>query len=83
MPNFPVEAQKTRAIKPLERLGFQVVREGPHLAMVRKNPDGTQTSLTIPNHSDIRGSTLRTICIQASIAQDEFLKAYEETCVGT
>ena len=79
MPKFPEDVPKIRAIEPLERLGFQLVREGPHLAMVRKNPDGTQTSLTIPNHSDIKGSTLRTICIQASIAQDEFLTAYEET----
>lgn len=79
MPKFPEDVPKIRAIKPLERLGFQLVREGPHLAMVRKNPDGTQTSLTMPNHSDIKGSTLRTICIQAGIARDEFLKAYEET----
>lgn len=79
MPKFPEDVPKIRAIEPLERLGFQLVREGPHLAMVRKNPDGTQTSLTMPNHSDIKGSTLRTICIQAGIARDEFLKAYEET----
>lgn len=79
MPTFPVDVPKARAIEPLERLGFQLVREGPHLAMVRKNSDGTQTSLTMPNHSNIKGSTLRTICIQASIAQDEFLKTCEET----
>lgn len=78
MLTFPIDVPKAKAIKPLERLGFRLVREGPHLTMVRENPDGTQTSLTIPNHSDIRGSTLRTICIQASIARDEFLKAYEE-----
>jgi predicted RNA binding protein YcfA (HicA-like mRNA interferase family) len=83
MPTFPAEVPKGRAIKPLERLGFRVVREGPHLTMVRENPDGTQTSLTIPNHSLIKGSTLRTICVQAGIARDEFLKAYEETGVGT
>lgn len=82
MPTFPVDAPKARATKPLERLGFRLVREGPHLAMVRKNPDGTQTPLTLPNHSSIRGSTLRTICIQAGIARDEFLQAYEEICVG-
>jgi predicted RNA binding protein YcfA (HicA-like mRNA interferase family) len=83
MPTFPVEVTKAQAIKPLERLGFRVVREGSHLAMVRNNPDGAQTSLTIPNHSVIKGSTLRTICAQAGIARDEFLKAYEETGVGT
>ncbi len=79
MPTFPAEVPKVRAIKPLERLGFRLVREGSHLTMVRENPDGTQTSLTIPNHADIRGSTLRTICIQVGIDRDEFLKAYEET----
>lgn len=79
MPKFPEDVPKIRAIEPLERMGFQLVREGPHLAMARKNPDGTQTSLTMPNHSDIKGSTLRTICTQVGIAQDEFLKAYEET----
>lgn len=78
MPTFPVDIPKIRAVKSLERLGFRIVREGAHLAMVRQNPDETQTFLIIPNHSDIRGSTLRTICIQASIARDEFLKACEE-----
>ncbi len=79
MPKFPEDVPKARAIKPLERLGFRLVREGPHLAMIRENPDGTQTSLTMPNHSDIKGSTLRTICAQAAVTQDEFLQAYEET----
>lgn len=46
--------------------------------MVRENDDGTQTSLTIPNHSYIKGSTLRSICTQASISREEFLTAYEQ-----
>lgn len=83
MATFPVEVPKGRAIKPLERLGFRVVREGPHLTMVRENPDGTRTSFTMPNHSLIKGSTLRTLCIQAGIDRNEFLKAYEEAGVGT
>ena len=33
--------------------------------MVRENPDGARTPLTMPNHSRIKGSTLRTICTQA------------------
>ncbi len=40
---------------------------------------GTKTSLTMPNHPKIKASTLRTICTQASISIDEFLKAYNET----
>jgi hypothetical protein len=33
--------------------------------MVRDNPNGTQTPLTMPNHAHIKGSTLRTICTQS------------------
>jgi len=79
MPKFPVDAPLRRVIKALERLGFHVAREGNHIAMVRENPDGTRTPLTMPNHSRIKGSTLRTILTQAGIARDEFLSAYEES----
>jgi predicted RNA binding protein YcfA (HicA-like mRNA interferase family) len=58
MPKFPVDAPIRKVIKALERLGFRVVREGNHIAMVRENPDGTRTPLTMPNHSRIKGSTL-------------------------
>jgi len=71
MPKFPVDAPLRRVIKALERLGFHVAREENHIAMVRENPDGTRTPLTMPNHSRIKGSTLRTILTQAGIARDE------------
>jgi predicted RNA binding protein YcfA (HicA-like mRNA interferase family) len=79
MPKFPVDAPIRKVIKALERLGFHVAREGNHIAMVRENSDGTRTPLTMPNHSRIKGSTLRTILTQAGIARDEFLGAYEES----
>jgi predicted RNA binding protein YcfA (HicA-like mRNA interferase family) len=79
MPKFPVDASIRKVIKALERLGFHVVREGNHIAMVRENSDGTRTPLTMPNHSRIKGSTLRTILTQAGIARDEFLGTYEES----
>jgi hypothetical protein len=60
-----------------EAMGFVVVREREHIAMVRTNPDGTKTPLTMPNHRTIKGSTLRTICTQVGIERDEFLEAYE------
>jgi hypothetical protein len=46
--------------------------------MLRDNPDGTRTPLTLPNHTQIKGSTLRAICTQAGIARDEFLTAYQQ-----
>jgi hypothetical protein len=45
--------------------------------MVRENPDGSNTPLTMPNHPRIKSSTLRTICTQAGISREEFLAAYE------
>jgi predicted RNA binding protein YcfA (HicA-like mRNA interferase family) len=79
MPTFPHDAPKAKVVKTLTLLGFQVVREREHISMVRENPDGTRTPLTIPNHSRIKGSTLRTICTQAGIPRNEFIKMYEDS----
>jgi predicted RNA binding protein YcfA (HicA-like mRNA interferase family) len=78
MPKFPVDAPKSRVLKALGRLGFQLVREREHISMVRQHPDGSRTPLTLPNHPRLKGSTLRTICNQAGIPREDFLRAYEE-----
>lgn len=76
---FPVDAPKRRVVKTLELLGFTLVREKEHISMQRKNMNGTITPLTMPNHSHIKASTLRTICTQAGIRREDFLKAYEKS----
>jgi predicted RNA binding protein YcfA (HicA-like mRNA interferase family) len=79
MRKFPHNVPKAKAVKALRALGFDIVREKEHVSMVRQNPDGTKTPLTIPNHPTIKSSTLRTICTQTGIPRDDFLRALERS----
>lgn len=78
MTKFPVDAPKQKVVNTLKIIGFQLAREGEHISMLRKNPDGSKTPLTMPNHPKIKGSTLRMICTQSDIRMDEFLEAYRK-----
>jgi predicted RNA binding protein YcfA (HicA-like mRNA interferase family) len=79
MAKFPVDAPLAKVIGALEALSFRVVRRGNHISMVRDNPDGTKTTLTMPNHLTIKASTLRTILTHTGIVRGDFLKAYDES----
>jgi predicted RNA binding protein YcfA (HicA-like mRNA interferase family) len=79
MSKFPIDAPKRNVVNALGILGFCIVREREHISMERVNPDGSKTSLTMPNHTKIKSSTLRTICTQTGISRDDFIKAYEKT----
>ena len=73
---FPVDAPKSKVLHALGALGFTIVREREHISMVRTNPDGTRTPLTLPNHATLKASTLRTICSQSGISRSDFIEAY-------
>jgi predicted RNA binding protein YcfA (HicA-like mRNA interferase family) len=75
---FPIDAPKSKVVRAFELLGFRLVWEKEHISMVRDNPDGSRTPLTMPNHPKLKASTLRTICTQAGISRDEFLAAYDK-----
>lgn len=79
MTKFPVDAPNARVIRTLESLGFRLIRKKEHIALLRENPDGSKTPLTMPNHPHIKASTLRTICTQAGISREEFLAAYDKS----
>ena len=76
MTRFPVDAPKARVIRAFEYLGCRLIKEREHIVMVKDVEGGRGIPLTMPNHTHLRRSTLRTICTQAAIARDEFLQAY-------
>jgi hypothetical protein len=79
MPRFPADAPIGRVKRALGILGFSVVREENHISMLRENPDGSRTPLTMPNHRTLKASTLRTILTQTQIPREEFLRAFEQS----
>lgn len=75
---LPRDAPLPRVLAALARLGFTEVRRGNPIALVRTNPDGTRTPMTLPNHRTLKASTLQTVLRQAGISREAFLRAYEE-----
>jgi hypothetical protein len=57
MSKFPVDAPIRKVVKSFELFGFDIVREGNHIAMLRENPDGTRT----PSPNDIKPSNYQEI----------------------
>jgi predicted RNA binding protein YcfA (HicA-like mRNA interferase family) len=76
MSKFPVDAPIDRVLRALSELGFAVVRQGSHVSLLRDNPDGSRTPMTIPNHRKLKASTLRAALAQAGIPREDFLQAY-------
>ena len=62
-----------KAIKALEKLGFQQIRQtGSHVVMKKITSDG-QISCVVPIHRELKVGTLSGILRQAKVTPEEFI----------
>ncbi|CAG0974745.1 hypothetical protein ANRL4_01495 [Anaerolineae bacterium] len=70
MTKLPVVSGQ-RCVRALKQVGFRVDRQrGSHIILVRDDPDST---LSVPNHKELRPGTLKSILRQAGLSVDEFI----------
>jgi predicted RNA binding protein YcfA (HicA-like mRNA interferase family) len=73
MPKLPRISSK-EAIRALERLGFEQVRQtGSHVVMKKKTPDG-EIGCVVPVHRELKIGTLSGILKQAQVTTEEFIE---------
>jgi len=68
MPKIP-GISSTNATRVLEKVGFQIIRQGSHIIM----SDGI-VRLTIPRHNPINAYTMGAIARDAGLTPEEFKK---------
>ena len=62
------------AIRTLERLGFEEVRQrGSHVVLKKQTPEGA-LGCVVPLHRELAIGTLRGILKQAGVTSDEFVE---------
>ena len=59
-------------VRALEVLGWEVARLGNHIILVR---DGSNASLSVPNHAEVARGTLRRLIRDAGVTVTEFTEA--------
>jgi predicted RNA binding protein YcfA (HicA-like mRNA interferase family) len=73
MPKLP-RISSREAIRVLERLGFEQVRQtGSHVVMKKKTPDG-EIGCVVPVHRELKVGTLSGILKQAQVTPEEFIE---------
>ena len=72
MPKLPLISSK-EAIRALERLGFEQVRQtGSHVVMKKETEDG-EIGCVVPVHRELKVGTLSGILKQAQVTVEEFI----------
>ena len=72
MPKLPRISSK-EAIRALERLGFEQVRQtGSHVVMKKETEDG-EIGCVVPVHHELKVGTLSGILKQAQVTVEEFI----------
>ena len=74
MPRLP-RISSRQAIRALERLGFEQVRQtGSHIVMKKETEEG-EIGCVVPVHRELKVGTLSGILKQAQITPDEFTES--------
>ena len=68
MPRIPGVSSE-RAVRALEKIGFQIIRQGKHIIL-----SNGQVRLTIPRQKQINAFTMGAIALDAGLTPDEFKK---------
>ena len=73
MPKLPRISSK-EAIRALERLGFEQVRQtGSHVVMKKQTEEG-EIGCVVPMHKELKVGTLSGILKQAQVIHEEFIE---------
>ncbi|MUH01559.1 addiction module toxin, HicA family [Scytonema sp. UIC 10036] len=73
MPKLP-RISSREAIRVLERLGFEQVRQtGSHVVMKKETSDG-KIGCVVPVHQELKVGTLKGILKQAQVTPEEFIE---------
>ncbi|MEN3941718.1 type II toxin-antitoxin system HicA family toxin [Prosthecobacter sp. SYSU 5D2] len=71
MPALPI-ISGAEAVKAFGKDGWQPVRQrGSHIILIK---DGSQASLSVPNHRELARGTLRSLIRDADLTTEEFIE---------
>jgi predicted RNA binding protein YcfA (HicA-like mRNA interferase family) len=73
---LPDLSPRERVVSALETLGYQVVRQGNHIALAHYTNTGRQYPLTIPDQTSYKSSAIQAILNSAGIPLKEYMAAY-------